>query len=86
MKPSRDNSWLDVTYFVAFLVVTGCVSLSDPPNGEVTVTGITIGSEAIYRCDRGYNLVGSETRRCIESDTGMGMWTDTEPQCIGMRM
>ena len=66
--------------------MTGCVDLSDPPNGEVTITGITIGSEAFYTCDSGYDLVGSDTRDCVQSDAGTGMWTDMEPQCIGTGM
>ena len=64
----------------------GCVDLSHPPNGDVFFTGITIGSKAYYDCNVGYNLVGNDTRDCVESGMGMGMWTDMEPQCIGMRM
>lgn len=57
-----------------------CGSLSDPENGNVnTSTGTTVGSEAVYSCNEGYDLNGPEIRSC-SSD---GTWSDTEPTCVG---
>ena len=56
-----------------------CGSLADPENGRVnTSTGTTVGSEAVYSCNGGYDLVGPEMRAC----TSNGTWSDTEPVCV----
>ena len=33
---------------------------------------------ATYTCDSGYELIGDDTRRCVN-----GVWTGEEPTCIG---
>ena len=54
-----------------------CPELSDPANGEVTVTGQIEGSTAAYSCAIGYTLIGDDTRICRN-----GVWSGTEPVCL----
>ncbi|XP_076332272.1 CUB and sushi domain-containing protein 1-like [Tachypleus tridentatus] len=54
-----------------------CPQLKTPANSILEVTGHSAGSHAKYSCEKGYRLIGKETRNC---ELG-GMWTDSEPQC-----
>ena len=60
-----------------FVVVT-CPQLDNPPNGEVSVEGQTVGSTANYVCDIGFELIGVLKRVCLQD----GQWSDDEPSCI----
>ena len=55
-----------------------CLALSNPANGQVSVTGRTSGSTAIYTCNTGYKLTGDQTRTCLST----GTWSGQEPTCI----
>ena len=56
-------------------------NLSDPANGQVTLTaGTTLGQTAVYSCNTGYNLVGDSTLTCQTS----GNWSGSEPTCEGV--
>ena len=57
-----------------------CDPLTNPVNGQVTLTTRTAGSVATYNCEVGYNLVGNMTRTC-QADTGGLDWSDSEPVC-----
>ena len=57
-----------------------CGDLDDPSNGQVTLTGTTLGSMATYECDSGFTLVGNQVRTC-EDD---GNWSGMDPGCAGM--
>lgn len=54
-----------------------CPNLPNPANGEVTLTGNTVGSLATYSCDLGFGLVGFSTRICQPT----GQWSGEEPTC-----
>ena len=54
-----------------------CGTLTDPQNGEVTLTATTFMSTATYSCNSGYILSENETRTCEAS----GTWSDTAPTC-----
>ena len=56
-----------------------CEELQNPTNGQVSMTGQSIGSIATYTCDSGYELIGDDTRTCED-----GVWTGQEPTCIGI--
>ncbi|CAI8000472.1 Sushi, von Willebrand factor type A, EGF and pentraxin domain-containing protein 1, partial [Geodia barretti] len=56
-----------------------CVELEAPENGEVSVSGLTVGSVASYRCNNGFILVGTTSRRCHEG--ARGGWTGNAPTC-----
>ena len=63
-------------YFSHTLVIgRECEVLSNPANGQVTI----IDSTATYTCDSGYELIGDDTRICVD-----GVWTGEEPTCIGI--
>ena len=56
-----------------------CGTLSGPTkfNGQVTQTGIVLGSTAAYTCDTDYSLVGNATREC-QAD---GNWSGAAAIC-----
>ena len=60
-----------------FLAVDVCSPLIAPANGDVIVTGLTLGSQAMYSCDAGYELVGLTIRECSVD----GIWSGREPFC-----
>ena len=55
-----------------------CGTLTDPQNGEVTLTATTFMSTATYGCNSGYTLSGNGTLTCEAS----GTWSDTAPTCV----
>ena len=58
-----------------------CGSLTDPANGRVDHTaGTSLGQNATYSCNTGYNLVGDSTRTCQAT----GLWSGSEPTCQRM--
>ena len=49
-----------------------------PSNGQVNVDeGLTVGSKAMYSCDSGFDLIGSQLRECLIIEK----WSDREPYC-----
>ena len=56
-----------------------CDDLSDPRNGNVDLTGVTVGSRATYSCDRGFELKGDQSRTCQSN----GRWSGNNPFCKG---
>ena len=60
-----------------FLTVDICSPLTAPTNGDVLVSGLTLGSQAVYSCDVGYELVGIARRECSVD----GIWSGSVPFC-----
>ena len=56
-----------------------CEDLDDPRNGDVKLTGTTVGSTATYVCDDGFVLRGNQLRKCLSN----GRWSGNEPFCKG---
>lgn len=54
-----------------------CEQLEDPDNGNVVLSGTTLGSLATYSCIEGYELNGEEQRTCQMDRT----WSGVEPTC-----
>ena len=54
-----------------------CETLSDPPYGQVILSGTTNGSMAMYVCDSRFVLTGDATRVCQDD----GYWSGEEPVC-----
>ncbi|XP_065195862.1 sushi, von Willebrand factor type A, EGF and pentraxin domain-containing protein 1-like isoform X1 [Sycon ciliatum] len=54
-----------------------CPSIGPLENGEVNVTGYTVGSAASFHCHTGYALAGAPVLRC-----GPGRWSGPVPQCV----
>ena len=68
-------------YVFLSLTAVDCGNLTDPANGQVTLTaGTTFKQIATYRCNTGYNLVGDSTRTCQAT----GIWSGNAPTCPGM--
>ena len=59
------------------IAVAMCPPLESPDNGDVSLTGMDVGSVATYTCDSGYFLVGSPERMCLQT----GEWSEEEPSC-----
>ena len=36
-----------------------------------------LGSKLIFECKTGYNIIGNETRLCLDN----GLWTGSQPKC-----
>ena len=60
-----------------FISEIDCGTLPDPPNGVVDLTTTNFESEAMYTCNLGHVLSGSNTRVCTLS----GTWSGGEPVC-----
>ncbi len=54
-----------------------CERLLDIDNGQVFLSGVTVDSAAVYRCNIGFELVGESSRTCQSS----GLWSGAEPIC-----
>ena len=53
--------------------------LANPTDGSVsTLAGTEFGDEAIYSCDAGFELSGSDRRCCLST----GSWSGTVPKCV----
>ena len=75
-------SSIDVEIYMILLILAAvdCGNLTDPVNGQVTLTGTTFGQTATYSCNTGYNLVGDSNRTCQAT----GNWSGSAPTCQGM--
>lgn len=54
-----------------------CPSLNNPTNGEVRVSGLSVGSTATFTCNFGYVLSGSPVLLC----ENRGIWNASDPTC-----
>ena len=52
-----------------------CPELTDPPGGTVVSDGV----RAMYNCEDGLELVGTDVRICNE-----GIWSEEESTCSGI--
>ena len=61
-----------------------CVHPGAPANGDVLVTGLSLGDTATYTCEEGFGLVGEETATCVELDANSAAFSSESPICLGM--
>ena len=61
-----------------------CDNLSDPPFGDVSLSGNSIGDVATYVCEPGFELVGQPTRTCEQLNPQTTDWSGEEPVCRRM--
>ena len=52
-----------------------CPELTDPSGGTVVSDGL----RAMYSCEDGCELVGTDARICDE-----GIWSEEKPTCLGI--
>ena len=53
-----------------------CDALSPPLNGKVATDTLLPGGMAVYTCNEGYNMYGTDTRVCEG-----GIWSESAPIC-----
>lgn len=75
LSPSfcESQDWIPISLHLAAIE---CDPLPDPKYGSVDVPDTILGSVATYRCDKGFQLIGSNIRIC-EIDG----WSGEEPIC-----
>ena len=62
----------------SFSTITGCKRPGRISHGDVKMTsGYRYGSKAVYRCRKGYRLVGIATLVCMSH----GKWAPKTPAC-----
>ena len=54
-----------------------CPTLVPPANGNLVLSGNTLGGTADYTCNTGFFLVGDSTLTC----GGDGQWSESPPVC-----
>ena len=54
-----------------------CLTLANPPDGQVHLSGTLVGDVAMYECDHGFNMTGDKTRVCQDD----GTWSGTDAEC-----
>ena len=77
-KLGCSESFLNIISIAFSAGDTLCPDLFDPDNGEVILSGRSVGSLAQYSCGVGFILTGREVRVCQRS----GDWNGTAPTCI----
>ena len=68
-----------------FLFVPAVVNCGTPPTpscGSTEYDETRYGSTAVYRCKRGYVMVGSAESTCLDD----GAWSNDPPTCRGMSL
>ena len=66
-------------FFFFFHVALSCPSLSNPGNGQVSLSsGLVMGSTATYTCNSGFKATFTSTRYC-QAD---GQWSGGAPSCL----
>ena len=55
-----------------------CERLDAPDNGQIRLTGTSLGSRAMYICNKGFLIEGDAFRTC----QGSGEWSGEDPTCI----
>ena len=65
--------------------ISACPSLSQPLNGDLRVTGLSINDKATISCDVGYVITGSAERSCTSSGWD-GFAADCVPVCRFMTL
>jgi len=77
-KPSRvcqaDGKWSGEK---PVCLVRSCGYLKEPENGQKIGSGHQYGESVSFKCNKGYNLVGSSTLTCQNN----GLWTSAQPHC-----
>lgn len=68
-------------YLSLISAAVSCPELSDPTDGNVTLSGLTFGSSATYSCIAGFRLAGGDELRMCMADME---WSGDAPICTSM--
>ena len=68
-------------FHVISVLAARCPMLSGPAFGSVSVTGRSIGDNATYSCDPGFDLVGTAESTCEQVNLGTARWSGIPPIC-----
>ena len=60
-----------------------CPTLTALPNGQRIGNDYSLGSEIIFQCNQGYNLVGEANLKCVGSGEKDAVWSHEMPECQG---
>ena len=81
MKRGKDNNYSNSVctwiYKAPNFTTVSCPKLDAPKYGQVWLTGNSYSSTAYYRCNYGYELDGSHSRKCQHD----GTWYGKAPEC-----
>ena len=58
-----------------------CSSPNSLVNGTVTFTGNSVGDNATYTCDTGFELVGEGQSQCTQLDNSNASFVPGTPMC-----
>ena len=83
-RPMWNN---DVILLFLSHIVRSCEKLAPPQNGAFVGTCNSV-YESVCRieCNEGYELLGSEERKCIVSEYGLMDWSGIASQCVGEKI
>ncbi|KAL5016376.1 hypothetical protein ScPMuIL_005965 [Solemya velum] len=76
-RSCRNGRWSGIDPECISEDLSNCPVLPTPTNGAKRGTGRKVGSITTFYCNIGYQLIGSNERRCIIDYT----WTGTQPEC-----
>ena len=62
------------------ITAVDCGAPVAPKNGQMNGTSFRYGDEVTFSCTKGFQLVGSQTLKCIAS----GVWIGNVPECTGI--
>ncbi|XP_067409310.1 sushi, von Willebrand factor type A, EGF and pentraxin domain-containing protein 1 isoform X1 [Emydura macquarii macquarii] len=65
------------SHLIPYCEAVSCGSPVIPENGAIEGSNFTYGNKVLYRCNKGYNLMGEKETLCLPS----GAWTHAPPPC-----
>ena len=66
-----------VSIIIMRLSYADCGRLANPTNGQVYYMQTTLNAIAVYKCQRGYRLIGNQKRTCQNNF----LWSGQAPSC-----
>ena len=76
------EGFLRAKYFCTCVICVGCEVPGKPTNGQHYFRNINVGRTVTYGCDDGLELVGDQSRDCLET----GRWSGSVPVCKCMHI
>ena len=69
---------LAIASYIVLFFAGHCPNVSEPANGEVLLSGLSVGDTATFTCNTGYELVGEQTITCQNN----GTLSNSPPVCL----